>query len=63
MFVPSLSCQNDRFYIKMAQKCRFSQGSQASKLKKKDQPKPVRPFAMPFIYKNDHFTKTGSGHT
>jgi hypothetical protein len=26
MFVPSLSWQNDRFYIKMAQKCRFSQG-------------------------------------
>ena len=24
MFVPSLSWQNDRFYIKMAQKCRFS---------------------------------------
>jgi hypothetical protein len=26
MFVPSLSWQNDRFYIQMAQKCRFSQG-------------------------------------
>jgi hypothetical protein len=25
MFVPSLSWQNDRFYIEMAQKCRFSQ--------------------------------------
>ena len=25
MFVPSLSWQNDRFYIKMEQKCRFSQ--------------------------------------
>ena len=24
MFVPSLSWQNDRFYIQMAQKCRFS---------------------------------------
>ena len=24
MFVPSLSWQNDRFYIYMAQKCRFS---------------------------------------
>jgi hypothetical protein len=23
MFVPSLSWQNDAFYIKMAQKCRF----------------------------------------
>ena len=27
MFVPSLSWQNDRFYILMAQKCRFSQWS------------------------------------
>jgi hypothetical protein len=26
MFVPSLSWQNDRFHLKMAQKCRFSQG-------------------------------------
>jgi|EP01046_Picozoa_sp_COSAG06_P034316 hypothetical protein len=26
MFVPSLSWQNDRFYIKMAQKCRFLAG-------------------------------------
>jgi hypothetical protein len=26
MFVPSLSWQNDRFYIQMAQKCGFSQG-------------------------------------
>jgi hypothetical protein len=29
MFVPSLSWQNDRFYIYMAQKCRFSQVSQS----------------------------------
>jgi hypothetical protein len=25
--------------------------------------KETRPFAMPFIYQNDHFTKTGSGQT
>jgi alpha-glucosidase (family GH31 glycosyl hydrolase) len=25
MFVPSLSWQNDRFYVNMAQKCRFPQ--------------------------------------
>jgi len=25
--------------------------------------KETRPFAMPFIYINDHFTKTGSGQT
>jgi hypothetical protein len=30
MFVPSLSWQNDRFYIKTAQKCRFLAGSFAS---------------------------------
>jgi hypothetical protein len=37
MFVPSLSWQNDRFYIYMAQKCRFSQVSQ-SKAKAKAMP-------------------------
>jgi hypothetical protein len=29
MFVPSLSWQNDRFYIQMAQKDRFSQANAA----------------------------------
>jgi hypothetical protein len=32
MFVPSLSWQNGRFYIKMAQKCRFSQGFDSMRL-------------------------------
>jgi hypothetical protein len=31
MFVPSLSWQNDRFYIEMAQKCRFSQEVSAAR--------------------------------
>jgi len=32
MFVPSLSWQNDRFYINMAQKCRLSQGFDSMRL-------------------------------